>query len=316
MPDVVVLGSLNLDLVAEVASLPRPGETVHAGALREECGGKGANQAVAAARLGSRVALVGAVGEDDVGQRLREQLAAESVDVSAVRRVSGRSGTALIFVAANSENVIAVAAGANFDIGTLDAQTAADLVGPGDVLLCQLEVPVVAVEFAARAAKLRGATVVLNAAPAGPLGHRLLAVIDVLVVNETEAAVLLGVSPAAWPWAAEASAKLVGMGPQAVVITMGERGAVVADHFGTTRIVPFPVDALDSVGAGDAFVGALAAKLAAGVDLLTAARTGAAAGALTTLCAGAQAAMPHRGAVERLLRGVEQSIDRGSRSAS
>ena len=198
-----------------------------------------------------------------------------------------------------------------------DGLTAADLLGAGDILLCQLEVPVRAVESAAQAAKSRGAVVVLNAAPAVPLSQQLLSLLDVLVVNETEAATLTGQTVSDWPWPSAVATTLLQSGPRAVIVTLGSRGAVVADSTGITRLDAFPATALDAVGAGDAFVGALVAELAGGANLPTAARTGAAAGALTVQSQGAQRAMPSRAAVDEFLEThTSTPISSGADSAS
>lgn len=302
MADVVVLGSINLDLVAEVAQLPRPGETVTSTRFREARGGKGANQAVAACRLGAWVTIVGTVGDDGHGQQLLRGLAEEGLEVSKVRRVDGTTGLAMILVSSDGENVITVVPGANDAVDERDALVAVESLRPGGVLLCQLEVPLAAVTSAVKQAHGAGALVVLNAAPVVPLPESLIAQVDVLVVNQSEAEVLTGRSIRDLQDATAAARHLIAVGARSVVVTLGAEGAVVVSPARTEVVPAFRVDAVDTVGAGDAFTGALAAELAGGADLVTAARVGAAAGALTVQCPGAQEAMPRRDDVKRLMR--------------
>jgi ribokinase len=285
---VVVLGGLNTDLVVEVARLPRPGETVVGGDLQTLPGGKAANQAVAARRLGARVALVGAVGDDDLGGQVRAGLEAEGVDVRAVRTVPGRpSGVALIVVQAGGENTITVAPGSNGSLGPDDAAAAADALRTADALLLQLETPVAASLAAARAARAAGRLVVVNTAPlAAPVPddvRALVAAADVVVANEEEAAALEGDVP------------------DRLVVTLGARGARWSEGGATGTAPAFAVDAVDAVGAGDTFSAALTVALAGGATLEAAVRRGCAAGALATLRSGAQSAMPTSAAVDELL---------------
>lgn len=300
MADVVVLGSVNSDLVAGLDTLPSPGATVLARSLRESGGGKGANQAVAAARLGASVAFVGAVGADDRGRAMRAALMAEGVDTAGLRVAADTpTGAALILVDSSAENVIVVAPGANMMLDEQDVECAAALLTPCSVLLCQLEIPQAVVTAAARAARSTGARVVLNAAPADGVDNELLADADVLVVNAAEAAALLGrvpIMPADGPDAARELSRVV----PAVVLTLGAHGAVVADNDGVATVRPHPVQAIDTVGAGDAFTGALACELARGMSLRAAAATGAAAGALAACAPGAQDSMPTRAQLDAL----------------
>lgn len=301
MADVVVLGSLNLDLVAEVAELPRPGETVTSTRFREARGGKGANQAVAACRLGAAAAIVGAVGDDAHGQQLLRGLAEEGLDVSKVRRIEGATGLAMILVSSDAENVITVVPGANYAVNELDVQAAVESLRPGGVLLCQLEIPLDTVTSAVKQAHGIDALVVLNAAPVVPLAESLLSQVDVLVVNQAEAEALTGHSVRNPQDANAAARHLLDTGARAVVVTLGADGAVVVSPTQSVAVSAFRVDAVDTVGAGDAFTGALAAELAGGADLVTAATVGAAAGALTAQRPGAQEAMPRRDEVQHLM---------------
>jgi ribokinase len=301
LADVVVFGSLNVDLVAEVAALPRPGETVTCTRFRQSRGGKGANQAVAARRLGARVAMVGAVGEDAQGQQLVRGLSGEGIDTTGVRRAGGGTGMALILLSASGENVITVVPGANHTLGEPDVRAAVAALRPHGVLLCQLEVPLPAVVSAVRRARCAGARVVLNAAPVLPLPSDLLAHVDVLLVNQAEAEALTGGRIRCAADAAAAGRRRAAEGAGSVVVTLGADGAVVVGGGAAVTVPSYRVRAVDTVGAGDAFAGAVAAELVAGSDLVTAARVGAAAGAVAVQRHGAQEALPYRQELSPLL---------------
>ncbi|MFI5761872.1 ribokinase [Streptomyces sp. NPDC051563] len=304
----VVIGSLNMDLSVTVPRLPSPGETVSGADVVRGAGGKGANQAVAAARLGGEVRMTGLLGEDTLGGELRVRLAEEGVDVRGVALLPGAStGLALIVVQRDGENTITLSPGANrrLDPAALELLYGATApAGPGETLLLQLEVPVETVLAAARAARATGALTVLNAAPLPPvpLPEALLGAVDVLVVNETEAAGLLSCDPGP-DWAAHAR-RLRELGPGVVVITLGAAGAVAAGPLGTVSEPGFPADAVDTVGAGDAFCAQLALALGAGIPLPQALRRSCAAGSLATTRPGAQAGLPTRAEVEELLEAV------------
>ncbi len=292
-PRVTVLGSLNTDISLPVPHLPAPGETVlAAGSAVLGAGGKGANQAVAAARLGAAARMAGCCGDDDFGVRLRAALTAEGVDASGVRPVTGvASGLALITVDAAGENAIAVAQGANGLAG--EAEVAAAFAAPCDVLILSAEVPATTLEAALREARRRGVPAVLNLAPvpASP-GGLLAAGPDWLVVNEHEAGALLAGEVRGVAAARAAAARLAG-GARHVVITLGASGAVLAGPEAAAATVPgFAVRSVDSVGAGDAFVGALAVALASGVDPAGAVRAACAAGAAAATRRGAQGGLP------------------------
>jgi ribokinase len=305
-PRITVLGSLNTDISLPVPHLPGPGETVLATAdAAVGSGGKGANQAVAAARLGAVTRMVGCCGDDEFGGRLRAALAAEGVDVTGVRTVTrAASGLALITVDPAGENSIAVAAGANGLAGA--AEVAAAFAVPCDALVLSAEIPAGALAAALGTAKDHGVVTVLNLAPV-PEGAALLLAgrPGWLVVNEQEAGSLLGrgpVSPAEAPAMAERLA--AGKAGRHVVITLGAAGAVLAGPAGTATVPGFTVRSVDSVGAGDAFVGALAVAVASGVEPVRAVRAACAAGAAATTRSGAQAALP-RPADVRAATGVE-----------
>jgi ribokinase len=287
LSDLVVVGSVNLDLVVRVPSLPAPGETVSGGTFERHHGGKSANQAVAAARLGASVAFVGAVGDDELGADAVAALERDGIDCSGVARLDDApTGVALIVVDEAGENQIAVASGAN---GRLDAAMVQNAVPkePRWVLL-GLEVPDDAVLAGARAAE----RLVLNPAPARPLPDELLDLGPILTPNEAEARTLTGE-----PDAQAAARALEHRTGAPVVVTLGARGALV----GGEVIAPPPVRPVDTTGAGDTFSGALAAELARGADLAAATRFATAAAALSTQGAGARGGMPGRAAVEALL---------------
>ncbi|MBO0684173.1 MAG: ribokinase, partial [Candidatus Dormibacteraeota bacterium] len=257
---VVVLGSLNRDYVVQVPRLPSAGQTVVGGGhLQLFSGGKGANQAVAAARLGAEVAMVGRVGDDDAGRVLVEGLEADGVDISGVAvDPAAPTGAALIVVEEGGQNLITVAPGANAAVGRKELELALGSLRAGDLLLLQLEIPMAAVRAAIGRAGAAGARVILNAAPAAKLDPEVLRGLDVLVVNETEARALAGAP------AQEAAGLLVRRGPAAVVVTLGERGSLLQEGGRATEVAPHRVRAIDATGAGDAFAGGLAAALAAG----------------------------------------------------
>ncbi|WP_200210482.1 ribokinase [Micromonospora coerulea] len=301
---IAVVGSANLDLVVTTPQLPRPGETVLGEGFATVPGGKGANQAVAAARAGAACAFIGAVGQDDFGRVLRDRLAGAGVDVRGLREVPGPSGVALIAVDGTAENFIVVAPGANGELSELD-DADQGTIAAADVLLAQLEVPLPAVFRAGGWARAAGTTVVLNAAPARPLPAELLDLVDVLVVNEHEAAVVAGV-PGGDP--APLLDALLSLVPR-VVMTLGARGAAYADRQGVRLEVPAPrIDAVDTTGAGDAFTGALAVAWAErrepdSADEVTAAlRWACAAGAACAQRPGASTALPDRAEIDALYR--------------
>lgn len=292
--DVVVIGSANLDLVAQLQHLPKPGQTLLASGYAEHAGGKGLNQAVACARMGAKTAFVGCVGDDDAGRFLRSVLDREGVDTSQLLSVSEPTGRAFISVDGHGENEIVVILGANGSVGVSDGVLGADLVlPPCKVVVAQLEIPQATISEVFAQAKRFGATTVLNPAPATAISREILAVTDIIVPNETEAQSLGGVD------------ELLRSGIKTIVVTRGENGAEMI----TTRdnvvssesFAPYRVTPIDTVGAGDAFIGAMCTEVARGVALSDACTMAVVAGALATTVRGAVPSLPLRADVLKAL---------------
>jgi ribokinase len=299
---VCVVGSANVDLVFRAARLPGTGETVAAHRFSEGCGGKGANQAVMAARLGARACLVGRVGADSFGQLLLKNLRTNDVDTVFVGTDPERpTGVAAVVVDDEGRNCIVVAEGANGRLTPADVRAAADSVRAARILLCQLETPLETTLEAFRIARDAGVRTVLNPAPAKPLPDELLRLTDLCVPNETEAALLTGIATDTTEGAAAAARSLCGRGPRAVIVTLGERGCLVDEGRGAEHFAARPVVAVDSTGAGDAFLGALAAALASALSLREAVPVAGAAAALSVTRPGAQASFPTRAEVDAFL---------------
>ena len=290
---VVVIGSLNMDLVTRASRLPRGGETLIGQSFVTVPGGKGANQAVAAARLGAQVSMLGCVGSDAYGAQLRNALLADGIDCRAVSTVAGASGVALIVVDDNSQNAIVIVAGANGALVPAVIDQFDAVLQAADVIICQLEVPDATVGHALRRGRELGKTVILNPAPAsGPLPAEWYACIDYLIPNESEASALSGL-PVDSPESANAAAtRLIAMGAGKVIITLGAHGSLFADG---ERLEHFPapkVKAVDTTAAGDTFVGGFAAALAVGKSEAEAICFGQVAAALSVTRAGAQPSIP------------------------
>jgi ribokinase len=301
MADVFVLGSINQDFVLKVERRPNPGETVTNAELSTHNGGKGANQAAAAALLGASVTFLGRVGDDEFGEPLVRALQEKGVDTSLVERVSGKStGAAFITVTPDGENAITVAPGANRSLTPEDAEAASEANGDARVLVAQMEIPVETVLRAVEVAAAAGTRALVNLAPTFEVPRELLEKLDPLVVNEHEAAFLLGSEVEGVDGALSAAPQLLSLGPRSAVITVGEAGAVFADG-GSRRHISAPkVDVVDTTGAGDAFVGALAAKLAREAPLEEAVSYAVRAGAAAVTKEGAQGALPTPDVVEAL----------------
>jgi ribokinase len=314
---VIVVGSVNVDLVARAERLPAAGETVTGAVYSEHDGGKGANQAVATARLGARTAFVGAIGRDALGMRARAALDREGIDLTGLRTVDGVTGVALILVDARGENMISVASGANAALTPTDvvAAFAALAPVPGDIVLVGHEIPTVTARHALRLGRESGATTLFNPAPAGGVDRSVFGLADILTANRIELGAIVTAEAtrvgrpggrAAQP--VEAARSLLqpnaeggGVG-RAVVVTLGGGGAVLVTAAGETIDLPATaVVAVDAVGAGDAFAGALAAGLTTGFDLETAARRAVAAATLSTRREGAREGMPTTDEVEAFI---------------
>ncbi|UVM54100.1 ribokinase [Pseudomonas sp. B21-012] len=293
--NVVVVGSLNMDLVTRAQRLPRGGETLVGESFVTVPGGKGANQAVAAARLGAQVAMVGCVGDDAYGQQLRQALVDEQIDCQAVSIAAGvSSGVALIVVDAASQNAIVIVAGGNGQLLPESVQRFDALLQNAEVIICQLEVPMATVAYTLERGRALGKTVILNPAPAsGPLPAEWFAHIDYLIPNESEAEALSGLPVNDLDSAKAAATHLLAMGVGKVIVTLGAQGALFADGQ-VFRHFPAPVvQPVDTTAAGDTFVGGFAAALARGEAQGAAIAFGQRAAALSVTRAGAQPSIPH-----------------------
>jgi ribokinase len=299
---VTVVGSLNMDLVVRASRIPQAGETIIGGDFHTLPGGKGANQAVAAARVGAQVSMVGRVGQDAFAGPLLENLAAAKIDHTFVAQdPEAATGVALIVVDDAGQNSIVVASGANMRLLPADVDAAEAIIAAADVLLLQLESPLETVTRAAELARAHQVTVILNPAPARSLPASLLSLVDVLIPNESETALLTGMSVSDRSEAAVAALALQESGVGTVILTLGERGALLTREEETELFPAFNVTPVDTTAAGDAFVGGFAVALAEGRSLAAAVRWGNAAGALAATQLGAQPSLPTRQALETLL---------------
>jgi ribokinase len=302
-PRLVVFGSSNTDLIVRVPHIPQPGETILGGEFVTAAGGKGANQAVAAARAGGEVTFVTRVGDDRFGEEAEAGFIRDDIHVRHVRRERHcPSGVALIFVAANGQNSIAVAPGANARLTAADARRARADIERADVLVAQLEVPLPAVTAAIQLAAHAGVPVILNPAPAANLPPTLLRLVSVLTPNESEARLLTGINVTDVPSAARAARRLHSRGVQTVILTLGQRGALLSQGRQQELVAGFRVKAVDTTAAGDVFNGALAVALAEQKPLSEAVRFANAAAALSVTRLGAQPSAPTRGEIEQMLR--------------
>lgn len=290
---VVVVGSLNMDLVTRASRLPRAGETLIGQTFSTVPGGKGANQAVASARLGANVAMVGCVGSDAYGTQLRDALRVEGIDCQAVSTVDGSSGVALIVVDDSSQNAIVIVAGSNGALTPASLQAFDAVLQAADVVVCQLEVPMDTVGFTLKRGRELGKTVILNPAPASePLPAEWYASIDYLIPNESEATALSGITVDSLDSAKLAASQLIKAGAGKVIITLGSQGALFTDGQTFEHLLAPKVKAVDTTAAGDTFVGGFAAALASGKSEAEAIRFGQVAAALSVTRAGAQPSIP------------------------
>ena len=300
---ILVIGSSNTDLIIKLDRIPRPGETVIGGRFASAAGGKGANQAVAAARAGGKVAFLARVGRDEMGERAIAGFVRDGIDVRHVIRDRAQpSGVALIFVGKDGENSIAVASGANEQLSPADVKKARSLLRKASIVLLQLETPLKTVQAAVQRAARAGAKVVLNPAPARALPDDLLKHVYLLTPNESEAELLTGVRVRNQGTASKAADALLARGVQNVIVTMGARGAFVVGP-GIRMLIPAcKVKAVDTTAAGDVFNGTLAVALAEGKSLLEAAQFATAAAAISVTRLGAQTSAPTRKEILRFLK--------------
>ena len=293
---IVVVGSLNMDLVVRAPRHPQPGETLLGSEFHTFPGGKGANQAVAAARLGGRVKMIGRVGADAFGKSLIQTLANDGVDTGQVKQLGVATGVALITVDDAGQNTIVVVPGANGELSSPDLLAAESIFEGASLVVMPLEIPMLTVMCAADLAHRNGARVILNPAPAQPLGSTLLKQVDVLIPNQPEAALLSGAASAS-----ESARRLRASGVRSVIVTLGEDGVLIVEDETEIRLPAHRVSVVDTTAAGDAFVGAFAVALSEGRSAREAAAWGNAAGALAVTRAGAQPSLPARAELEQFL---------------
>ncbi len=298
----VVLGSINADHILNLESFPAPGETVTGNQYQVAFGGKGANQAVAAGRSGASIAFIACTGDDDTGERVRQQLVSDNIDIAPVSVVAGEStGVALIFVNAEGENVIGIHAGANAALSIERVQAQRDLIADASALLMQLESPVESVLAAAKIAHENHTTVVLNPAPARLLSDELLSLVDIITPNETEAEKLTGIRVENDEDAARAAKALHDKGIGTAIITLGSRGVWASVNGEGRRVPGFKVKAIDTIAAGDTFNGALVTALLEGKAMDDAIRFAHAAAAIAVTRKGAQPSVPWRNEIDEFI---------------
>lgn len=292
-PSIVVVGSSNTDLVVRVPHIPLAGETLLGGAMQRNAGGKGANQAVAARRLGAEVWFIGCMGQDDFGDEAAKQLASEGLRLDHVTRIPhAPSGIALIAVADSGENAIIVAPGANAHVSVADLDRAVETIAAAQMVIAQLEIPLAAVRHAFSLARTAGVPTLLNAAPAQSLSDDMMALVDVLVCNETEAEMLTGQRVMDATGATIAARALRDRGPPVVIVTLGANGCLLLGDDAPQHIPAFAMPVVDTTAAGDAFIGALAVQMTSGVELASATRYACACAALAVGRLGAQPSLP------------------------
>lgn len=298
-----VLGSINADHILNLTHFPRPGETVIGKQYQVAFGGKGANQAVAAGRSGADIAFIACVGEDDIGERIRQQLVNDRIDVSPVEAVAGDStGVALIFVNGEGENTIGIHAGANAALTPARVEQHQQVIADAAALLMQLESPLESVLAAAKIAHQHQTQVILNPAPATELSDELLSLVDMITPNETEAQILTGVAVSSDEDAARAAAVLHDKGIRTVLITLGSRGVWLSEQGQGQRIAGFRVEAVDTIAAGDTFNGALITALIEQRPMAEAVRFAHAAAAIAVTRRGAQPSVPWRDEIDSFLQ--------------
>lgn len=299
---IIVIGSSNTDMVIKADRLPVPGETVIGGKFFMNPGGKGANQAVAAARLGGKVTLVCKTGNDVFGKQSIELFNSEGINTNHVfSDPKNPSGVALITVDSNGENCIVVAAGANSSLSPADIDAAKSEIEKGDILLMQLEIPIETVEYATKLADRKGIKVVLNPAPARALSDELLKSLYIVTPNKGEAEILSGIKVTDWASARKAANVIRAKGVEIVVITLGRLGALVCEGDKFYEVESYKVEAIDTTAAGDTFSGALCVAISEGLPIVDAVRFAAKASALTVTKMGAQSSIPFRSELASLV---------------
>jgi len=302
MPRVVVIGSANMDITVRVERLPHLGETVSGGEFYTAFGGKGANQAVAAYKAGADMRFLAKVGCDQNGDAIIENLEGLGLSSEGILRDESRhSGVAIIMVDGMGNNAIAVAPGSNRNLTQEDVLMAGSHISWGQVLLAQLETPLPSVREALRLARTHGLVTILNPAPAHPLPGEMLSLADILTPNEVEAAALTGIDVQSADEATRAAEKLLESGAKQVIVTLGKEGCCWVRRDRSQTFPSFPVEAVDSTAAGDAFNGALACAVAEGCPMEAAIRFGSAAGAIAATRRGAQDSLPTREEIVNLL---------------
>ncbi|CDL84738.1 ribokinase [Xenorhabdus szentirmaii] len=303
MAKLVVLGSINADHIMNIESFPQPGETVKGKQYQVAFGGKGANQAVAAGRCGADITFIACVGQDEIGERVCQQLVKDNINISSISAIEGETtGVALIFVNRQGENVIAINAGANGALTPDYFRCHEQSVKEANALLLQLETPLETVLIAAETAKKHHTKVILNPAPAQKIPDQLLSLVDIITPNETEAECLTGIAVNDDAGAAEAAQTLHDKGIETVIITLGSRGVWLSEKGKGGKIVPgFKVRTVDTIAAGDTFNGALVTGLLEGKEILPAIRFAHAAAAIAVTRQGAQPAIPWRNEVDAFL---------------
>ncbi len=300
---IVVIGSSNTDMIIKIDRIPRPGETVIGGQFSTAPGGKGANQAVAAARAGGDVAFIGRVGNDIFGNEALKGFVADNIDIEyVIRDTTAPSGVASIFVDRNGQNSIAVAGGANANLSPADIEAAEKTIACADILVMQLETPIDTVSAAAMMAHADGVKVILNPAPAQLLTDDLLKTISILTPNKTEAELLTGIGIENEDDARKAAQALLIRGVATVMVTLGEKGVIIATADGVRKVDAFEVDPVDTTAAGDVFNGALAVAIAEGSQLDKAVLFANAAAAMSVTKLGAQPSAPRRDEIDEFMK--------------